>query len=156
MRKTHSSRGDRPRPRGRGRVRGRKRVGLPAGAPNQGDPGGWPTRPKTETGSVNVWWVYVLQSRAPRPRNLPGFHYVGCTTDPCRRIRQHNGEITGGGRYTSKHRPKSSALKAEYALKHGKRGTGRTQWSPEDSIWCRGRGPDDDWVNDPTKPPVWD
>jgi predicted GIY-YIG superfamily endonuclease len=112
--------------------------------------------------------VYVLQSLEPRPRGLPGFHYVGCTTDPVRRLRQHNGEIVGGAKYTSKHRPwvaralygpysgKVSAMKAEYALKHGKRGTARTRWSPEDSIWCRGAGPDHPWVSDPTKDPSWD
>lgn len=37
-------------------------------------------------------------------------------------------------------------MKAEYALKHGKRGIARTQWTPEDSVWCRGLGPDDPWV----------
>lgn len=112
--------------------------------------------------SDTLWWVYVVQSlelrygRGGRP--LPGFHYVGCSTDPRRRLRQHNGEIGGGGRYTSKHRPwqlravfgpyanQSEALKAERALKHGKRGPARCQWTPEDSIWCRGPGPNHEWV----------
>jgi predicted GIY-YIG superfamily endonuclease len=102
------------------------------------------------------WWVYVIQSLEKRygrrGRPLPGFHYVGCTTDVLRRLRQHNGEIVGGGKYTSKHRPwelravygpyadQSEALKAERALKHGKRGTARLAWSPSDSKWCRGLG----------------
>lgn len=105
------------------------------------------------------WWVYVLQSLevriGARGKPLPGFHYVGATTDPLRRIRQHNGEIKGGGRYTSKHRPwrlrgiwgpypdQSSALKAERTLKRGKRGIQRTKWSPEDSPWCVGLGVED-------------
>lgn len=98
------------------------------------------------------WWVYVIQSQQPRHGkrgSLPGFYYVGCTTDVARRLRQHNGEIAGGAKYTSQHRPwvlktfygpyygQSEALKAERALKHGKRGEARTRWCPSDSIWCR-------------------
>ena len=112
------------------------------------------------------WWVYVLQSEKPRvnkrgqPR--PGFFYVGCTTDPSRRIKQHNGLRSGGGRYTSKFRPwcaralhgpydnQSQALKAERALKRGKRAAGRTRWTPKDSPWCRGLGAAHPWVQDPT------
>ena len=74
------------------------------------------------------------------------------TNDLKRRLRQHNGEITGGGKYTARHRPwrmraihgpyatRSDALKAEYALKHSKRGEARLRWTPEDSHWCRGLG----------------
>jgi len=113
----------------------------------------------------SIWFVYVIRSLEKRSNGRPGFHYVGCTTDPCRRIRQHNGEIAGGGRYTAKHRPwtpaalygpylsRSDAQKAEYALKHGKRGVGRTKWSTKDSIWCRGEGPTHPWVLDPTVKP---
>ena len=62
----------------------------------------------------------------------------------------HNGLLPGGGKYTAKHRiwemrcvygpyiDRSEAMKAEYALKHGKRGVARTQWTVEDSHWCRG------------------
>jgi putative endonuclease len=112
-----------------------------------------------------MWWVYVIQSLEPRfgrqGKSLPGFYYVGCTTFVPRRIRQHNGEIKGGGRYTSKHRPweiravfgpyanQSEAQKAERALKRGKRGQGRTQWSTTDSPWCRGApGTLHPWVED--------
>ena len=115
---------------------------------------------------MRTWWVYVIQSLevrfGRRGNQLPGFHYVGCTTDPSRRIRMHNGEIVGGGRYTSQHRPwvpralygpytgQSEALKAERALKHGKIGTARTRWTVDDSPWCRGEGPLHPWVSDPT------
>lgn len=103
---------------------------------------------------VRLWWVYVIQSQKSRG-NKPGFFYVGCTTDPARRLRQHNGEIKGGGKWTSKHRPwrmralfgpyrgQSNALKAEYALKHSKRGRSRCYWSSHDSPWCRGLGVED-------------
>ena len=106
------------------------------------------------------WEVYVIQSQAPRynkrGQRLPGVHYVGCTRNVHRRLQQHDGLSKGGGKYTSKHRPwklmaifgpyygQSEALKAERALKHGKRGTARTLWTPADSKWCRGLG-----INDP-------
>lgn len=109
-----------------------------------------PTRPPS------VWFVYVLQSLAPRygkrGNPLPGFFYVGASTDPLRRLRQHNGEIQGGAKWTSKHRPhvlkavfgpyagQSEALRAERALKRGKRGAARLAWTPADSPLCRGEG----------------
>lgn len=113
-----------------------------------------------------MWWVYVIQSQqvrfGKRGRRLPGFFYVGASTNPPRRLRQHNGELVGGGRYTSKHRPwklmavygpyanQSEAMKAERALKKGKRSTGRLKWSTKDSKWCRGSGTEHPWVQDPT------
>lgn|SRR3989344_2463332 len=103
-----------------------------------------------------MWWVYVIQSLVSRQNRkggpLPGFFYVGSTTDFNRRLRQHNGDVKGGGRYTAKHRPwrmralfgpyldRSEAFKAEMALKHGKRGGARCFWSPQDNPWCRGLG----------------
>lgn len=120
---------------------------------------------KMESKNSRLWWVYVIQSKVIREGGRPGFFYVGCTTDPPRRLRQHNGLISGGGRWTAKHRPfipralygpyknRSEAQKAEKALKKGKRGKGRMRWSTRDSHWCRGQGPDHPWVQDPTKTP---
>jgi len=112
-----------------------------------------------------MWWVYVLQSLeirvGKRGNPLPGFHYVGSTTDPARRLRQHNGEIKGGGRYTATHRPwipracygpykdRSEAFKAEMKLKRTKRGPARCNWSPTDHELCRGLGSEHPWVSDP-------
>jgi len=103
---------------------------------------------------MNKWVVYVIQSQQPRKtasgKVAEGFFYVGCTTNVERRLRQHNGEIKGGAKYTSKHRPwklrctygtytdRSEAMKAERALKK-KRGRQRLCWTPEDSKWCRGK-----------------
>jgi putative endonuclease len=105
---------------------------------------------------MSEWVVYVIQSQQKRfskkGKVLEGFFYVGCTTDVNRRLRQHNGEIRGGGKYTSKHRPwvlmctygtydnRSEAMKSEMALKK-KRGKARLYWTEEDSKWCRGREP---------------
>ena len=55
--------------------------------------------------------------------------YTGVTTNVSRRVRQHNGEIAGGAKYTRSRRPvillvswtadsRSSALKQEYSFKH--------------------------------------
>lgn len=134
-----------------------------------------PTKPS------NYYWVYVIQSLAPRVdkrgRPRPGFFYVGMTTDPARRLREHNGLYADGkpgnpkgGKYTSKHRPwearalygpfdnRSEALRAEYRLKRQKRGAGRLKWSKKDSPLCRGEGPNHPWVTDPEgwKPPLPD
>jgi predicted GIY-YIG superfamily endonuclease len=42
-------------------------------------------------------YCYVLYSNH--------YTYNGYTNDPARRLRQHNGEITGGARATTRHRP---------------------------------------------------
>uniref|UniRef100_A0A6C0BLR3 GIY-YIG domain-containing protein n=1 Tax=viral metagenome TaxID=1070528 RepID=A0A6C0BLR3_9ZZZZ len=72
--------------------------------------------------------VYCLVSTvAPRQT------YVGVTNNFKRRLRQHNGEITGGARRTRAYRPwtpflhvsgltKSQALQLEWALKHRRKG----------------------------------
>lgn len=111
-----------------------------------------------------MWWVYIIQSQVPRTgkrgQPLPGFLYVGSTTDPARRIRQHNGQIAGGGRYTSTRRPwkaralfgpyadRKEAFKAEMALKR-LRGSARLAWSPAIHHLCRGAGLGHPWVTDP-------
>ena len=109
--------------------------------------------------SKRYYWVYVIQSLKPRFNDkgdpLPGFFYVGMTTDPARRLNEHNGHKKGGGKYTSKPRPwearalHGQALKAEYKLKRQKRGEGRLKWSAKDSPMCRGAGPEHPWVKDP-------
>lgn len=118
-----------------------------------------------------MWVIYVLQSLQPRfnrrGQRLPGFFYVGSTTDVQRRLREHNGLYADGspgnpkgGRYTAKWRDweiraihgiyenRSAAFKAEMALKHGKRGIERCHWSPADSLWCRGLGTADPQVEE--------
>lgn len=68
------------------------------------------------------WWVYIVEC-------CDGTFYTGVTTNMARRIRQHNGELTGGARYTSARRPvdlkyleessdRSNALKREYRIRH--------------------------------------
>ena len=44
-----------------------------------------------------MYLVYVLKCENKS--------YVGMTNDFCRRLRQHNGELKGGARYTTKFRP---------------------------------------------------
>jgi len=43
------------------------------------------------------WVVYILQSES-----CSRYSYVGATTNVFRRLRQHNGEIKGGAKYTSR------------------------------------------------------
>ena len=119
-----------------------------------------------------LFWVYVIQSADTRVsektgKTLMGPTYVGMTVDPARRLRQHNREIVGGAKATSKHRnwqaralfgpysSRSEALRAEYRLKRSKRGKARCHWTPEDSPLCRGEGVDHPWVADPVgwRPP---
>lgn len=45
--------------------------------------------------SKQEWSVYLLHSQDRGDRT-----YIGCTTDPDRRLRQHNREISGGARAT--------------------------------------------------------
>ena len=51
--------------------------------------------------SEQKWYVYVLQSADP----VWSKTYVGVTTDPKRRLRQHNGEMAGGAKFPRAHRP---------------------------------------------------
>lgn len=44
-----------------------------------------------------MWHIYLLSN------SYSGTTYIGCTTDPDRRLRQHNREIKGGARSTLKY-----------------------------------------------------
>lgn len=72
--------------------------------------------------------VYCLQSTVTPTRT-----YVGVTNNWTRRLRQHNGEITGGAKTTRAHRPwkgiihvtgltQTEALQLEWAWKHRRKG----------------------------------
>ncbi|MCC5826950.1 GIY-YIG nuclease family protein [Alkalimonas sp.] len=67
------------------------------------------------------WFFYLLRTNR-------GKIYTGITTDPQRRLRQHNGELAGGAKALRGQRPlqllyqqpypcRSSASKAEYQFK---------------------------------------
>ncbi len=68
-----------------------------------------------------MWWVYIVKC-------ADDTLYTGVTTDVERRVRQHNGEIVGGAKYTKVRRPvelvhkeeslnRSEAGKREYEIK---------------------------------------
>ena len=70
---------------------------------------------------MSDWFVYML-------RCSDDTLYTGVTTDTQRRLRQHNGELVGGAKYTRLRRPveliwtephpdRSTASKREYAIK---------------------------------------
>jgi predicted GIY-YIG superfamily endonuclease len=73
------------------------------------------------------WYCYILKSQDP---NYPNITYNGKTNDPKRRLRQHNGEITGGAKATKKAQPweiyvlitgfknEIDALRCEWRIKH--------------------------------------
>lgn len=44
-----------------------------------------------------MWHIYLLSN------DISGSTYIGCTTNPDRRLRQHNREIKGGARSTFKY-----------------------------------------------------
>ncbi|MGM0481031.1 MAG: GIY-YIG nuclease family protein [Pseudomonadota bacterium] len=68
-----------------------------------------------------MWYVYLLKCS-------DNSYYCGITNDLTRRLRQHNGEIKGGARYTKMRQPvnlayyeqhlnRSCASKREYQIK---------------------------------------
>lgn len=90
------------------------------------------------------WLVYVLKSTCSRRT------YVGVTNNFPRRLRQHNGDLSGGARYTSTGRPwvplaivdgfgedHCHALQMEWALKHERRNNGKIGHALGNSV--RGR-----------------
>ena len=69
------------------------------------------------------WFFYIIENR--------GCTYAGVSPDPVRRLRQHNGEIKGGAKYTTGKgsgwthiclvegfRDKIEAMQFEWAVKH--------------------------------------
>jgi len=72
-------------------------------------------------------FIYILQSTVDEKKS-----YVGVTNSLPRRLRQHNGELAGGARYTHARRPwrffaifvvanRHDALSIEWKIKHCKR-----------------------------------
>ena len=73
-----------------------------------------------------MYLVYLLKCE--------NYSYVGMTNDIFKRLRQHNGEISGGARYTSRRKgwypvliidgfsDMRSAMQCEWRLKRGKKG----------------------------------
>jgi len=77
-------------------------------------------------------------------RCADGSLYTGVTTDLSRRVRQHNGEILGGAKYTATRRPvtlaacqvcedRSDALRKEYRLKQLRR-EAKLSWCEDNKI----------------------
>ena len=56
---------------------------------------------------MNNWYVYIL-------RCADNTLYTGVTTDAPRRIRQHNGELIGGAKYTAVRRPVEMVFYSEH------------------------------------------
>lgn len=73
-----------------------------------------------------MYLVYLLRCE--------NYSYVGMTNDIFKRLRQHNGELTGGARYTSRRKgwypvliidgfqDMKSAMQCEWRFKRGKKG----------------------------------
>jgi structure-specific endonuclease subunit SLX1 len=86
---------------------------------------------------VTGWFVYVLRS------NRMSRSYVGVTSDPARRLRQHNGDVRGGARATRGGRPwvvavlhgpfatRGEALRVEWAVKRRRGLAARIAFRPD-------------------------
>ena len=89
--------------------------------------------------SETDWIVYVLTSETHRAT------YVGIALDPDRRLRQHNGGLPGGARFTRAGRPwqlaarygpypsRAEAQRAEFQLKQ-LRGEERLGWDGSEPV----------------------
>lgn len=76
---------------------------------------------------TDIYYCYILRNINPLYINLT---YNGITNNLLRRLRQHNGEITGGAKYTKNKGPweyyviihgfvnKNEALSCEWRIKH--------------------------------------
>ena len=73
--------------------------------------------------SNDIWAFYIIQNK--------GYTYAGVSPDPVKRLRKHNGEISGGAKYTQSKgsgwthvclvhgfQTKIQALQFEWAVKH--------------------------------------
>jgi len=79
---------------------------------------------------IKPYVCYFLESCQPRSKCT----YVGITNNLKRRLRQHNGEICGGAKYTKRARPwriflvvegfrsKRDVLQFEWQIKHRRKG----------------------------------
>jgi len=63
---------------------------------------------KTNARRDAAWCIYLLECG-------DGTLYCGVTTDPARRLAEHNGELPGGARYTAARRPVRLAAVATMA-----------------------------------------
>ena len=98
-------------------------------------------RVRTPKAYAGAWIVYMIQSATGR-------FYTGITTDPLRRVREHNGELRGGAKATRAGRPwslvytepfenKGNALRREAAIKklsHAKKAALQAALG----VWCIG------------------
>jgi len=78
---------------------------------------------------INHWYCYILKNNSDKDINRT---YNGYTNKPANRIRQHNGELVGGAKYTSQFGANSwemyflmrgfpdsqNALQCEWRIKH--------------------------------------
>ena len=97
----------------------------------------------TTRNSEGYYHCYLLHSLASARSTAS---YVGFTTHPMRRIRQHNGEIKGGAKHTRRHRPwemacvvggfssKVTALQFEWAWQHPRKSRRVREGAPPGTV----------------------
>ena len=66
-----------------------------------------------KTDKSTITFVYILQSTTKHTKN-----YIGVTNNLNRRLRQHNGTLAGGARYTKNHRPWQFRAIFQMATRH--------------------------------------